>query len=256
MVENQPADQFALTSLGDRANAVVVGATGGVGGALVAALERSPTVSRVVQLSRTRPPAADPDHWWPIDVRDEASIAAAAAKVQETVDALHLVIVATGILHDANGLRPEKTWRAMEAQSFETAFRINTIGPALVAKYFLPQLAKGRKTVFAALSARVGSIGDNRRGGWHAYRASKAALNMLIRTMAIELAVRNPSALCVGLHPGTVDTNLSKPFQQNVSPERLFSPARSVGALLGVIDGLSQQDSGGVFAWDGARIPP
>jgi NAD(P)-dependent dehydrogenase (short-subunit alcohol dehydrogenase family) len=106
------------------------------------------------------------------------------------------------------------------------------------------------------MSARVGSIDDNRLGGWHGYRASKAALNMLIKTLAIELAMRNPSALCVGLHPGTVDTGLSKPFQRNVPSESLLSPARSAAALLDVIDNLHPKDSGGVFAWDGTRIPP
>lgn len=255
MVDEKAENGVDFGSFGKGVNAVVIGATGGIGGALAAALERSPAVSRVLQLSRTHPAGAAPGHWRQIDIEDEASIAAAADDIGGTVGALHLVIVATGILHDANGLRPEKTWRAMDAQAFETAFRINTIGPALVAKRFLPLLAKGRKSVFAALSARVGSIDDNRLGGWHAYRASKAALNMLIKTMSIELAVRNPGALCVGLHPGTVDTGLSKPFQQNVPRERLFSPTRSAGALLEVIDKLTPQDSGGVFAWDGARIP-
>jgi NAD(P)-dependent dehydrogenase (short-subunit alcohol dehydrogenase family) len=204
-------------------------------------------------MSRSQP--SDANNWLPIDLADEHSIATAATELGGTVDDVHLVIVATGILHNDDGLRPEKTWRSLDARSFETAFRVNTIGPALVAKHFLPMLAKDRKSVFAALSARVGSIDDNRLGGWHAYRASKAALNMLIKTLSIELAARNATALCVGLHPGTVDTDLSKPFQTNVPAEKLFTPGRSASALLNVIDGLDAKDSGGVFAWDGTRIP-
>jgi NAD(P)-dependent dehydrogenase (short-subunit alcohol dehydrogenase family) len=137
----------------------------------------------------------------------------------------------------------------------ERSYRINAIGPALVARHFLPLLAADRKSAFAALSARVGSIGDNGLGGWHAYRASKAALNMLLKTLAIELARRNPGALCVGLHPGTVDTGLSRPFQRGVPEGKLFTPRQSARLLLNVLDGLSTEHTGQVFAWDGQRIP-
>ena len=116
-------------------------------------------------------------------------------------------------------------------------------------------LSIGHQRLFAVLSARVGSIGDNRLGGWHGYRAAKAALNMLIRNFAIELRRSHPQAIIVGLHPGTVDTPLSAPFQRGVAPDRLFTPATSAGHLLDVIDGLSPADSGGVFAWDGTAIP-
>ena len=134
------------------------------------------------------------------------------------------------------------------------AYQINAIGPALVAKHFLPLLATDRKAVFAALSARVGSIGNNRLGGWYAYRASKAALNMILKTLSIELARRNPSAICVGLHPGTVDTRLSGPFQRGVPGDKLFSPHRSAPCLLKVINALSPGQSGRVLAWDGKPI--
>jgi len=132
---------------------------------------------------------------------------------------------------------------------------VNALGPSLIAKYLLTHMKKDKKTVFAALSARVGSISDNRLGGWYAYRASKAALNMLIKTLAIEYHRRNQQLLIIGLHPGTVDTDLSKPFQRNVTPEKLFTADYSVGQLLSVIDGLIEDDSGGCFAWDGKRIP-
>jgi len=137
----------------------------------------------------------------------------------------------------------------------ERSYRINAIGPALVAKHFLPLLTRERKAMFAALSARVGSIEDNQLGGWHAYRASKAALNMLLKTLSIELARQNPTAICVGLHPGTVDTRLSEPFQRGVPEGKLFSPQKSARHLLNVFDTLSPEQSGQIFAWDGQRIP-
>ena len=172
-----------------------------------------------------------------------------------TDDPLDLVFVATGILHDGDTLQPEKTWRSLDPAALRRSFDINCIGPTLVAKHLLPLLRRDRKAVFAALSARVGSIADNQLGGWYGYRASKAALNMTIRTLAIELARRNPSAVCVGLHPGTVDSELSRPFQRGVPADRLFSPERAAAQLLAVIDDLTPQSSGRLFAWDGSEIP-
>ena len=186
------------------------------------------------------------------DLTDEAGIATAA---QAIIGEVELVIVATGVLHDdAHAVRPERSYRALDGAAMARVLAINTIGPALIAKHFLSLLPRGRRAVFAALSARVGSIGDNRQGGWHAYRASKAALNMLIANFAIELARTHPQAVVAGLHPGTVDTGLSLPFQRGVAPERLFSAPVAAGHLLAVIDGLVPADSGGLFAWDGARI--
>jgi NAD(P)-dependent dehydrogenase (short-subunit alcohol dehydrogenase family) len=135
-------------------------------------------------------------------------------------------------------------------------FAVNAIGPALVAKHFVPLLPNEDRCVFAALSARVGSITDNRLGGWYGYRASKAALNMLIKTLAIELARTRPEAICVALHPGTVDTGLSKPFQKGVASDRLFSTDSTAAQLLEVIERLEPDQSGRCFAWDGAEIAP
>ena len=213
---------------------VVIGATGGIGAAFVEALTAART--EVHGLSR-----ADG-----LDLTDEASIAAAANRIGGPLD---LVIVATGILGT-----PEKAMRDLSADALARYFAVNATGPALVAKHFLPLLAKDRRAVFAALSARVGSITDNRLGGWYGYRASKAALNMLVRTLAIELARTRPQALCVALHPGTVDTALSKDFQKGV-PD-LFTPQRSAAAMLDVLGRLTPADSGGCFAWDGSRIAP
>lgn len=239
-------------------SAVVIGASGGVGAALVRTLASTEGVAAVLACTRGRsetPIEADgltvPCR---LDLTDETSIAAAAARAAE-LPALRLVIVATGLLHDGAALQPERAYRQLEAGALARAFQINTIGPALVAKHFLPVLVPRGRSVFAALSARVGSISDNRLGGWYAYRSSKAALNMMLATLAIETAQRRSETLVVGLHPGTVDTALSAPFQRNVPAGKLFTPDVSAAHLLRVIGGLEAADSGHVLAWDGSRVP-
>ena len=187
------------------------------------------------------------------DLTSEASIAAA---VEALAAAPALVIVATGLLHDeAAGIAPEKSWRALDADAMAQVYAANAIGPAMIAKHVLPRLPRHRRAVFAVLSARVGSIEDNRLGGWHSYRASKAALSMLVRNFAIELSRSHPQAVAAALHPGTVDSRLSAPFQRGVAPDKLFSPDQSAGYLLDVLDRLTPADSGGLFAWDGTRLP-
>ncbi len=239
-------------------SSVVVGAAGGIGAALVAALLARGDPGPVLALSRDGPPdlVADGDGALRgrIDVTDEASIAAAAALVSP--HAPRLVLVATGTLQGPGGRGPERSWRELDAAALLHAYAVNAVGPALVARHMLPLLPRTGRSVFAALSARVGSIGDNRLGGWHAYRASKAALDMLLRCLAIELARSRPEALCVGLHPGTVDTPLSRPFQARVPSEQLFTPALAASRLLGVLDGLGPEASGSVFDWAGALVPP
>jgi len=246
-----------LRSFAGDMNVLVVGASGGIGQALTMRLARSSAVGQIMAYNRSRPAPRHPKirHQW-VDLTDEATIASAAEAVGAQEMALDLVFVASGILHDGEALRPEKTWRALEGAALERVYQVNAIGPALVAKHFLPLLARDRKSVFAALSARVGSISNNQLGGWHAYRASKAALNMLLRTFAIELAWRNPRAVCVGLHPGTVYSRLSAPFQANVPEGKLFTPGFAASRLLDVLDRLTPEDSGKVFAWDGEMIPP
>jgi NAD(P)-dependent dehydrogenase (short-subunit alcohol dehydrogenase family) len=185
-----------------------------------------------------------------VDATDEASIIRAAA----TVDSLDLVIVTTGMLHD-DQQRPERALKELDPANLARSFAINAIAPAIIAKHLIPKMPRDRRTIFAVLGARVGSIGDNRSGGWHSYRASKAALVMLMKNIAIETARARPDAIIVALHPGTVDTAMSKPFQGNVVSEKLFTPAFAAEKLLAVINSLTPSDSGGHFAWDGARIP-
>lgn len=235
--------------------AVIIGASGGLGAAMSSALAERHDVDLVHALSRSGEMSPHPSmQSGLIDLLDEDSIAAAAKRVAER-RAPDLVIVATGILSDGPALRPEKSLRQQSPDAFERVFAINTFGPALIAKHFIPIQPKSGRAVFAALSARVGSISDNRLGGWHAYRASKAALNMLVRNYAIEQVRRNPDFIAVSLHPGTVDTPLSKPFQSGVPEQQLFTAERSARHLLDVIDGLTPGDSGNAFDWAGAQIP-
>jgi NAD(P)-dependent dehydrogenase (short-subunit alcohol dehydrogenase family) len=230
----------------------VIGSSGGVGAALARHL--ADTGSAVHAFSRSGREANTRLLAGPIDILDEEAIAAAAATLANEAP-LDLVIVATGLLHD-DALSPEKAYRELDPSKLARYFAVNTTGPALVAKHFLPLLSRSGKPVFAALSARMGSIGDNRLGGWYGYRASKAALNMVIKTLAIELARTQPNAICVSLHPGTVDTRLSRPFQRRVPEGRLLKPVTSAARLLEVIAALRKEDSGSCIAWDGERIVP
>ena len=236
-------------------NAVIIGASGGIGRAFTRALAEREGIGLVHALSRTGKSDALPSiRSGIIDIVDEGSISKAAAEVKVS-GAPDLVIVASGILSDGESLQPEKTYRHHSMEAFEQVFRINTFGPGLVAKHFLPIMPRKQRGVFAVLSARVGSISDNRMGGWHAYRASKAALNMLIRNYAIEQARRNDQFIAVSLHPGTVDTDLSKPFQSNVPDKQLFTAEQSASHLLNVIESLAPKDSGKAFDWAGKEIP-
>jgi NAD(P)-dependent dehydrogenase (short-subunit alcohol dehydrogenase family) len=186
----------------------------------------------------------------PLDLEEPASIERAAARIEAPVD---LLINASGVLHDEQ-LSPEKRIESLESEALLKSFAVNAIGPALVARAFFPHLRASKGAVLANLSARVGSIGDNRLGGWYGYRASKAALNQLTRTLAIEFQRRARDVIVVALHPGTVETALSKPFPGGTPKEDRFSPERAARQLLGVIEGLSADDSGRFFAWDGSEI--
>lgn len=242
-------------SFGESLRVVVVGATGGVGRALVEHLRVHPQVQTIFALSRRPLALEDPKVVeLSVDITEEASIQAAVKSIgEETL--LDLVLVATGILHDGGELQPEKRLAELEMKKFAQVFAVNTFGPALLAKHLLPKLRRDRKALFGALSARVGSIADNHLGGWYSYRASKAALNMVLRTASIEVKRRNKTAVVVGLHPGTVDSGLSEPFQSSVPEDKLFAPAYAVERLLAVVEQVSVEDSGKHFAWDGLEIP-
>jgi len=223
--------------------AVVIGSGGAIGGALVERLRGDPRFADVVGWSRSSAPA--------LDLLDEASIVAAAGATAARGLELRLVFDATGFLH-GDGAMPEKTWRHLDADALAHAFAVNAIGPALLMKHFLPLLPRDGRALFATLSARAGSIGENAIGGWYGYRASKAALNQLVRTAAAELARGRKQALCVALHPGHVESRLSAPFGSGGQPTH--TPAEAAEKLMAVLDGLTAADNGGFFDQEGAAI--
>ncbi|MEM9311958.1 MAG: SDR family NAD(P)-dependent oxidoreductase [Pseudomonadota bacterium] len=233
--------------------AAVFGATGGIGRALCEELARS-GCERVYAGSRS---AGD---WtseaitpFAFDLKDEASIAAAAGEMRENPP--EWVIVASGVLTLADGTGPERTYKRLSAEAMADVLALNTIGPALIAKHVLPLMPRSERFVFAALSARVGSISDNGLGGWHSYRASKAALNMLLKNFALEMGRTHQHGVVVGLHPGTVDSALSRPFQKGLPGGQLTEPGRAAENLLGVLGALGPTDSGKVFDFAGVEVP-
>lgn len=231
-----------MQSLPEGFQAVVVGATGGIGAAMCDALEAEPRCGRVLRLGRSLDPS--------LDLTVESSVEAAA----QLADDPRLIIVATGHLHGPQG-GPEKRLAEIDPARLAHSFAVNAIGPALVLKHFAPRLPRAGRSLVAVLTARVGSIEDNRSGGWYGYRAAKAAANQIVRTAAIEVQARRPEAVCVALHPGTVATNLSAPFTARTPADRLFDTKRAAAQLLGVLDRLDPSDNGRFLAWDGQRIP-
>ena len=241
---------------------MVQGASGGLGLGFVRHLLKRPDVERV--FAGARSPESNPQlqailreaggrlQLHRCDITDEASIANWAAEVKGRTDRLDFIANVSGILHDAEGLGPERRIEHADPAQLQKVFAVNAFGPLLVAKHFHPFIHHGERAVIAHLSARVGSIGDNRLGGWYAYRASKAALNQFVRTMAVELKRRNKNAICVAVHPGTVDTPLTKPFQK--SAKVLFTPDESVHKMMAVLSELTPAATGGFFAYDGSTI--
>lgn len=253
-----------LSSFEEPVTALVVGASRGIGLAFVRALAVSTRVRRIWAGCR-RPDAAgeltglasghDRIRVLPVDITDEPALAAAATEIEGEAAPLNLVINCAGVLHEEDGMVPERRLREVRGDWLARAFSVNATGPILLAKHVEPLLPRRERAVFASLSARVGSIGDNRLGGWYGYRASKAAQNMLLKTLSVELPRRARGAIVVALHPGTTDTDLSRPFQGSVRADKLFPPGRAAGHLLQVIDGLGAGDNGTFYAWDGRQVP-
>ena len=221
--------------------AIIVGASGAIGKALSDICERAGIA--VVRLSRPE-----------IDLTSEVSIAESALKLQGQ-GLFDMIFVASGILH-TDTIKPEKNMKQLDSQNLHTLFQINAVGPLLVLKHFVTLLDPKKRSIFAVLSARAGSISDNKLGGWYGYRASKAALNMFLKTASIEYHRTHKELIIASLHPGTVDSLLSKPFQANVPKEELFTPEFAAEKLLAVIQKLQPEDSGCLFGWDGKEIDP
>ncbi|VVO54292.1 SDR family oxidoreductase [Pseudomonas fluorescens] len=231
---------LTMASLGDGYRALVIGASGTLGTAFCEQLEQDPRCAEVRALGRHTVPE--------LDLERPETIASAATELAGEAP-YQLIVHAAGLLH-RDGIKPEKSLSAIELEALQTVFQVNALGPAMVLRHFLPLLDP--MGAMAMLSAKVGSIGDNRLGGWYAYRASKAALNMLIKTAAIELARTRPQSRLLSLHPGTVISGLSQPFRGASSAR----PADVAAAqLLTLIDQLTPADSGHFFAYDGERLP-
>jgi NAD(P)-dependent dehydrogenase (short-subunit alcohol dehydrogenase family) len=228
-----------MRSLSHGYSALVLGASGGIGQAFRWQLEMDAGCGKVVCLSR-RDDA--------FDVTDDDSVLRAADRMKS--EAFDLIVCATGAL-TINGLGPEKSLRQISQHLMMAQFALNAIGPALILKHFVPLLARRKRVIFAVLSARVGSIGDNALGGWISYRSSKAALNQIVHTAAIEVNRTNPSSLLVTVHPGTVKTDLSAPF---ASGHKRFEPNDAARRILEMLDGLTPDRTGGFFAYDGTAI--
>ena len=248
-----------MMSNGHSRSALVVGAGQGIGLGFVQQLLQNEQVDRLYATYR------DPQssllaitdqrlHCLPLDITDESQIAATVGVIQATAPALHTVVNCAGWLHREK-MSPEKSLRHLNTNQLLHYFQVNSIGAVLLAKHVQPLLKHPDRAILATISAKVGSIGDNQAGGWYGYRASKAALNMFMKTAAIEYQRTCPRAIVVTLHPGTTDTQLSQPFQRSVPPEKLFSVERTVQQLLTVMDGLQITDSGAFFNWDGSRLP-
>lgn len=232
-----------LTSLSKPYKALVIGSTGGIGQAICSQLETDPDCEQVIGLSRSTDPS--------IDLTDEASLEQAADLIGQKHGEIDVLIIATGVLMTSDGSSPEKAFSQIDISYSQQQFAINAIGPALVFKHFMPLLGrKGRKLV-ATLSARVGSIGDNGLGGWISYRASKAALNQITHTAAIELSRKNKESVCVALHPGTIETDLSRPLANG---NFTHTPDECAENLLSVLNTLQPEQSGGFFDYSGASI--
>lgn len=241
--------------------ALVIGASRGIGLAITRALLNMSRIQTVYATYRDAKTAIelmeDPERRlvrFQADVTDESSLQALANSIVQTGNQPGLVIHCAGILHEP-GLRPEKSLRQVSSKALERLFKVNSIGPLLTAKHILPIMAKRQPVHFAALSAMVGSIDDNRLGGWYGYRASKAALNQFLRTLSIECRRTFPDLCITAIHPGTTDTELSAPFQGNVSPDKLYTPEQSASRILQVVTTGTPEMSGRFVSWDGSPIP-
>ena len=235
-------------------NIAVVGARGAIGKAFVEYYSKDESVDHVFAFSRKKISFENRKiKSFDLDIENQTSIEDAAHNIKDYP--IDTIIVATGILHSEN-FGPEKSIKEIDFTTMTKVMAVNTIGPALIGRYFIPLLRKDAKSVLAFLSARVGSISDNKLGGWYSYRASKTALNQIIKNFSIELKRTNPEAVVLGLQPGTVDSNLSEPFKKNVAKGKLFSPEQSRELLSDVIEKATKEDSGNLIAYDGEIILP
>ncbi len=244
-------------------HALVVGGSRGIGLGFVKQLLNDVRFDQIFATYRSAASAAEllqlaqthgRLHCMAMDLTHETQIEAGIAAIKTSTPELHFVINCVGFLHEGD-ITPEKALRQLNAEHLMRYFQVNSIGAALLAKHLLPLLNHTTPNVFATISAKIGSIEDNRLGGWYGYRASKAALNMFLKTAAIEYSRRSKQTAIVLLHPGTTNTQLSEPFQRGVPPGKLFPVEKTVRLLMGVLENVTLDDNGSFFSWDGSRLP-
>ncbi len=236
--------------------AVIIGSSGGIGEAITNKLSDLKCYKKIYTFNRSKIESSIQytENFF-LDFNDEASIIEASNLFVTRKEKIDLLFICTGILHEPGKIKPEKSWKEINLNSFKDVLMINAIGPALIAKHFIPHFTKDTKSIFAAISAKIGSIEDNRLGGWYSYRSSKAALNMVIKNLSIEASYKRPNIIFTSLHPGTVNTSLSKPFQTFINDKDIFTPKRSADYLINVLEKLTSEDSGKFFSWDGSELP-
>tara|TARA_Y100000590_G_scaffold364139_1_gene422246 strand:- start:8961 stop:9695 length:735 start_codon:yes stop_codon:yes gene_type:complete len=229
---------------------LVIGANGGIGSGIVSNLKDFCAPENIIEISRSKMHSKQLQ----MDMLDEQSIESCSNSVKDQIGSIDIIVNATGLLHTKKH-KPERTYGEISINYLREIFEINTFSPFLIAKYFTPLLSKDSKSIIAFLSARLGSISDNNLGGWYSYRSSKSALNMLIKTLSLELSYKNKKAICIGLHPGTVDTNLSSPFTPKLQKKNLFTKEHSAQLLLQILNNVDYQSHGCIIDWQGKIIP-
>jgi len=235
-------------------NIAIIGSSGAIGNAFVEHYLKDNAVEKIFSFSRSvNSHTSKKIYSFDIDIESQESIEKAASYLEGCY--LERVIIASGVLH-TESFQPEKSIKDLNYETLSKVYSVNTIGPALVGKYFLPLLNKKNKSVMAFLSARVGSISDNKVGGWYSYRSSKSALNQIVKNFSIEMKRSNPNAVILALQPGTVESKFSEPFKKNISKDKLFSPDFSVDMMSKVIESANSSSSGNLIAWDGEVISP
>ncbi len=233
-----------------KAKVAIIGASGGIGSTIskqVRALDRENIIIEIVRQKSKK-------SQFEMDMLDEHSVAKCAEEIRNKYGSLDIVLNTTGLLHTKN-YSPERTFREINLDYLQEVFQVNTYIPFLISKYFAPILTKESASIIAFMSARLGSISDNKLGGWYSYRSSKTALNMLIKPLSIELSYSNKNAICVGLHPGTVDTQLSKPFTQKIKNKKVFTKEEAAEYLIKALNNIDHKDTGNIIDWRGEAVP-
>tara|TARA_B100000575_G_scaffold290641_1_gene294720 strand:- start:706 stop:1443 length:738 start_codon:yes stop_codon:yes gene_type:complete len=232
------------------ATVAIIGASGGIGSTISKQIRTLDRKNTVIEIVRSKSKKSQ----FEMDMLNEDSVANCANEIRNKFGSIDVVLNTTGLLHTKKH-SPERTYKEIDLDYLQEVFQVNTFIPFLISKYFAPLLTKDSASIIAFMSARLGSISDNKLGGWYSYRSSKTALNMLIKSLSIELSYSNKNAICIGLHPGTVDTQLSRPFTQKFKNKRVFTKEEAVEFLISALNSIDHKDTGNIIDWHGKTIP-